>query len=144
MCLIFYDCWGWCTMYNVPCTSSAITHTLCLTGLWANLCHSIISLLVIRDVPLDLACPHVRPAPFLANFSSSFSRGSCVCLCLCWYILLLSISMINKCRPQHYWHLNHNNSASLGQNMLRLYKLHSTLTCPHLKRLTKTTHTHTT
>lgn len=30
-------------------------------GLWVNLCHSIISLLVIRDAPLELACAHVGP-----------------------------------------------------------------------------------
>lgn len=39
----------------------------------------------------------------------------------------LFISMINKCRPQHYWHLSdnynkkNNNGTSFGQNMLRLF-----------------------
>lgn len=111
-------------------------HILLQTRLWVNLCHSIISLLVIRDAPLELACAHVRTHPSLPPLFSHISWPTSALVsaasACALNILLLSISMINKCRPQHYWHLNHNNSASFGQNMLRLYKPHSLPFLPHL------------
>lgn len=142
MCLIFYDCWGWCTMYHVPAAPSR-THTLSDGALRKLVSFNYFAISYSWRTTW-VSMPSRTPRPPSSSWPTSALVSVVAAACACaLYILLLSISMINKCRPQHYWHLNHNNnSASFGQNMLRLYKLHSPSSPAHT--LEDYTHTHTT